>query len=155
MACAIVSIGVSQVKKQDPGKPLGAPGEIDGWLVFKGAIESGIKELAKAFEMKDAHEIAFFSSGFDALKDLRLEKGSILSVVILRRGDRDNLSKAYEERFGDTFVIRFRRATIPSMNAPIAIVTNTYLLNGRAAVHEQMLRFDEKSMKWRNSQNDR
>jgi hypothetical protein len=152
VAGVIVGTSVGQVEKQGAGQRPNRPDPSnvnDGSNPFAGAIKLAIEKMVKEFEIKDDMEVAFFFSGFDALKGVRFEGGSVLSLVIFKKGEADVLGKAYEERFDDRWIFRFSRATSPDVKVPVAVVTNAYSLNGRTVVSEQVLRFDVNTAKWR------
>ncbi len=132
---------------QDPKRRVPSHDARDG-DVFSGAIKRQIEKLVKSFEMKDEMEIALFFSGLEAAKDLRLERGSVVSLSIVRNGAISGVSRACEETVGDRWTIRFRRMTGPDMKAPLAIITNAYSLNGQIIVRENALRFDPQTAKW-------
>ena len=97
----IASISVGQVEKQSEGQRTKRPNkenEIDGSDLFAKIIEDEIKKLVKEFEMKDDREVAFFFSGFDCMKDLRLAGRRRRFFGHSQKGDADVLSKAYEKR---------------------------------------------------------
>ncbi len=148
VAAVVVGVSTAQVQKQlasQSDDPLLGMRFSDGpFGEFWRDLTLG---LIKDLEMKDSTEAALLNLGnLDESDESDKNAGissSVCSIVLLRPGDSESISKVCKH-CADDFVTRFRRVVTPTVKSPIAIFTTAYVENGLPRQAQTLYRLDEK-----------
>lgn len=105
---------------------------------------SNVERYIREFQMRDNTEAGLLLLGNpDSTDTSPPESGNVSSIILLRNGEFEGISREYETRSCD-LVDRFRRVTTSSVSSPVAIFASARCLNGRPQLAMTVYRLDKK-----------
>jgi hypothetical protein len=108
-------------------------------------------KLAAEFDLRDSLERRLVIRREGDPDGVPYVGGTVLSIVLLRPGEKPGITTTREKKFDDRWVLRFTRIVSPDIKSPTAVVSASFLSAGVPACLERFLWADRESVwhEWR------